>query len=95
MALFPSVSSVLSFKTSLILRQLFDVMENSVNNNNNEVKNNQKIRIIIPYDKILYEIIQKFKQNNNSFVHYISEINDDSVEKDCIFNCRPQNLFGY
>jgi signal transduction histidine kinase/CheY-like chemotaxis protein len=81
MALFPSVSSVLSFKTSLILRQLFDIMENSVNNNNNEVKNHQKIRIIIPYDKILYEIIQKFKQNSNSFVHYISEINDDSVEK--------------
>jgi signal transduction histidine kinase/CheY-like chemotaxis protein len=81
MALFPSVSSVLSFKTSLILQQLFDVMENSGNNNNKDVKNNQKIRIIIPYDKILYEIIQKFKQNNNSFVHYISEINDDSVEK--------------
>jgi signal transduction histidine kinase/CheY-like chemotaxis protein len=82
MALFPSVSSVLSFKTSLILQQLFDVMENSVNNNNNnDVENLQKIRIIIPYNKILYEIIQKFKQNNNSFVHYISEINDDSVEK--------------
>jgi len=81
MALFPSVGSVLSFKTSLILQQLFDVMENSVNNNNIDVKNNQKIRIIIPYDKILYEIVQKFKQSNNSFVHYISEINDDSVEK--------------
>jgi signal transduction histidine kinase/CheY-like chemotaxis protein len=81
MALFPSVSSVLSFKTSLILQRLFDVMENSGNNNNKDVKNNQKIRIIIPYDKQLYEIIQKFKQNNNSFVHYISEINDNSVDK--------------
>ena len=30
---------------------------------------------------MLNEIIQKFKQNNNSCVHYISEINDDSVEK--------------
>jgi hypothetical protein len=64
MALFPSGRSVLSFKTSLIMQQLFNVMENSVNNNNNNVKNHQKIRIIIPYDKILYEVTQKFKQNN-------------------------------
>ena len=83
MALFPSVNSVLSFNTSTIMMHLIAVMENNVNSENkdNNVDNNLKIRIIIPYDGVIDTIIQKFKQNKNTFIHHISGIKDNSVEK--------------
>ncbi len=76
MALFPSVNSVLSFSTSPLLQQLIDVIEHNAHNSND-----LKIRIIIPYDDSIDKVIQKFRQNKNTSIHYISEITDDFVEK--------------
>jgi len=84
MAVFPTVNSVLASNNSSTIQNLMNVIENIIKNSRDEennIGNNPKIRIIIPYDKTLDKIIQKFKQNNNSFIHYISEIKDTYVDK--------------
>ncbi|MBA3749707.1 MAG: hybrid sensor histidine kinase/response regulator [Nitrosopumilus sp.] len=85
MAIFPTVDSVLASNNFSLIQNLMNIMENitrrSGGEENNIDNNNPMIRIIIPYDKTLDKIIQKFKQNKDSFVHYISEIKDIHVDK--------------
>jgi signal transduction histidine kinase len=84
MAVFPTINSILASNNLSVIQNLMNIMENITKrgrDEENDNDNNPKIRIIIPYDKTLDKIIQKFEQNNNSFIHYISEIKDTSIDK--------------
>ena len=85
MAIFPTVKSVLSTYNSALIQQLIFTMRNNFNDseNNHEgaIKNNPEIRIIIPQDKEIDDIIQGFRQNKNTHIRNISEINDIFVDK--------------
>ena len=85
MAIFPTVKSVLSTYNSALIQQLIFTMQNNFNDseNNHEgaIKNNPEVRIIIPQDKEIDDIIQGFRQNKNTHIRNISEINDTFVDK--------------
>ena len=82
MALFPSVNSVLpSYKLSL-LQQLMSTKERSIKSSMDYdgVGSHLKIRLIIPFDNAMDEIIQKFRHNNNILVNYVDELQDHSID---------------
>ena len=85
MAIFPTVKSVLSTYNSALIQQLIFTMRNNFNDSDNNhesaINNNPKIRIIIPQDKEIDDIIQGFRQNKNTHIRNISEINDIFVDK--------------
>ena len=85
MAIFPTVKSVLSTYNSALIQQLIFTMQNNFNDSDNNhesvIKNNPNIRIIIPQDKEIDDIIQGFRQNKNTHIRSISEINDIFVDK--------------
>ncbi len=85
MAIFPTVKSVLSTYNSALIQQLIFTMQNNLNDSDNKhesaIKNNPNIRIIIPQDKEIDDIIQGFRQNKNTHIRNISEINDTFVDK--------------
>ena len=85
MAIFPTVKSVLSTYNSALIQQLIFTMRNNFNDSDNNhesvINNNPNIRIIIPQDKEIDDIIQRFRQNKNTHIRNISEINDIFVDK--------------
>jgi hypothetical protein len=85
MAIFPTVKSVLSTYNSALIQQLIFTMRNNLNdsdsNHESVINNNPKVRIIIPQDKEIDDIIQRFRQNKNTHIRSISEINDIFVDK--------------
>ena len=85
MALFPTVKSVLStYKLALIQQLILKIQSNfndSDTNHGNAIDNNPKIRIIIPQDKEIDDIIEGFRQNKNTHVRNISDINDIFMDK--------------
>jgi len=85
MAIFPTVKSVLSTYNSALIQQLIFTMRNNFNDSDNNhdsvINNNPKVRIIIPQDKEIDDIIQRFRQNKNTHIRNISEINDIFVDK--------------
>jgi signal transduction histidine kinase/CheY-like chemotaxis protein len=83
MALFPTVDSVLpSFRSSL-LQQLMTEIENNfkktVNNDNDESRLPQ-IRLLIPFDEVINEIIQKSEYGKNILINYVNEIKNYSID---------------
>ena len=85
MVIFPTVKSVLSTYNSALIQQLIFTMRNNFNDSDNNhesvINNNPNIRIIIPQDKEIDDIIQRFRQNKNTHIRNISEINDIFVDK--------------
>src|SRR5215213_7881484 len=85
MAVFPTVKSVLSTQKSALIQQLILKMQSNINdsdtNHGNAIDNNPKIRIIIPQDKEIDDIIEGFRQNKNTHVHNISGINGIFMDK--------------
>lgn len=85
MAVFPTVKSVLStYKLALIQQLILKTQSNfndSDTNHDNSIDNNPKIRIIIPQDKEIDDIIQGIRQNKNTHVRNISGINDVFMDK--------------
>jgi signal transduction histidine kinase/CheY-like chemotaxis protein len=85
MAVFPTVKSVLSTHKLALVQQLILKMQSNFNdsdaNHGNSIDNNPKIRIIIPQDKEIDDIIQGFRQNKNTHIHNISGINDIFMDK--------------
>jgi signal transduction histidine kinase/CheY-like chemotaxis protein len=85
MAVFPTVKSVLSTYKSALIQQLILKMQSNFNdsdvNHGNAIDNNPKIRIIIPQDKEIDDIIQGFRQNKNTHIRNISGINDIFMDK--------------
>ncbi len=82
MALFPAVSSVLPSCRLSLLQQLMSTMERSIKSNMDYdgVGSPIKIRLIIPFDNAMDEIIQKFRHNNNILVNYVDELQDHSID---------------
>jgi signal transduction histidine kinase/CheY-like chemotaxis protein len=85
MAVFPTVKSVRStYKLALIQQLILKTQSNfndSDTNQDNSIDNNPKIRIIIPQDKEIDDIIQEIRQNKNTHVRNISGINDVFMDK--------------
>jgi signal transduction histidine kinase/CheY-like chemotaxis protein len=85
MAVFPTVKSVLSTHKLALVQQLILKMQSNFNdsdtNHGNSIDNNPKIRIIIPQDKEIDDIIQGFRQNKNTHIRNISGINDIFMDK--------------
>jgi signal transduction histidine kinase/CheY-like chemotaxis protein len=85
MAVFPTVKSVLSTHKLALVQQLILKMQSNFNdsdaNHGNSIDNNPRIRIIIPQDKEIDDIIQGFRQNKNTHIHNISGINDIFMDK--------------
>jgi signal transduction histidine kinase/CheY-like chemotaxis protein len=85
MAIFPTVKSVLSTYKLALIQQLILKMQSNFNdsdtNHGNSIDNNPKIRIIIPQDKEIDDIIQGIRQNKNTHVRNISGINDIFMDK--------------
>ena len=85
MAIFPTVKSVLSTYNSALIQQSIFTMRNNFNdsgkNHESVINNNPNVRIIIPQDKEIDDIIQRFGQNKNTHIRNISEINDIFVDK--------------
>jgi len=85
MAIFPTVKSVRStYKLALIQQLILKTQSNfndSDTNHGNSIDNNPKIRIIIPQDKEIDDIIQGIRQNKNTHVRNISGINDIFMDK--------------
>jgi signal transduction histidine kinase len=85
MVVFPTVKSVLSTYKSALIQQLILKMQSNFNdsdtNHGNAIDNNPKIRIIIPQDKEIDDIIQGFRQNKNTHIRNISGINDIFMDK--------------
>lgn len=85
MAIFPTVKSVLSTYNSALIQELIFTMRNNFNDSDNNhesvINNNPKVRIIIPQDKEIDNIIQRFRQNKNTHIRNISENNDIFIDK--------------
>ncbi len=84
MALFPTVSSVQSFYRLSLLSQLMAAIENNIKSNvddDDDIDRGLKIRLIIPFDKAIDEITQKFRQYKCILVNYVDEIKEYSIDR--------------
>ncbi len=84
MALFPTVRSVQSFYRLSLLPQLMAAIENNIESNiddDDDIDRSLKIRLIIPFDKAIDEITQKFRQNKGILVNYVNEIKEYSIDR--------------
>ncbi len=84
MALFPTVRSVQSFYRLSLLPQLMAAIENNIESNvddDDDIDRSLKIRLIIPFDKAIDEITQKFRQNKGILVNYVNEIKEHSIDR--------------
>ena len=84
MALFPTVRSVQSFYRLSLLPQLMAAIENIIESNvddDDDIDRSLKIRLIIPFDKAIDEITQKFRQNKGILVNYVNEIKEHSIDR--------------
>ena len=79
MALFPTVSSLQSFYRLSLLSQLMAAIENNIKSNvddDDDIDRGLKIRFLIPFDKALDEITQKFRQYKGILINYVDEIKE-------------------
>lgn len=84
MALFPTVSSLQSFYRLSLLSQLMAAIENNIKSNvddDDDIDRGLKIRFLIPFDKALDEITQKFRQYKGILINYVDEIKEYSIDR--------------
>jgi signal transduction histidine kinase/CheY-like chemotaxis protein len=86
MAVFPTVKSVLSTYRSALMQQLIFTMQSNFKDGDNSydegaIDNSPKVRVIIPQDKEIDGIIQGSRQNKNTSIRNISDINDVFIDK--------------